>query len=208
MEKPMLKCNQQKKRLNQRTKRSLTPMALCLCALTLRLKGKLSVEPPPTGLSASDSGESLVPFRKIVIRDTQDNFDLAPVLLEVRFRFRNLPMWLNRLLSWIPVPLIVSQPGFISKTWFQKMNTSEFMGVYEFDNLRNAFNYWHSLPIRMMSKRAAKNTLHGEIILFDFHKGKYVHEPLEHSANWICCIPLHARLSPPITDIQSRLCTR
>jgi hypothetical protein len=191
-----------------RLRRKLTPLALCFCTFTLGMKGKLSLQPPPRGLSASDSGESFVPFRKIQINDSNMRTNLSPVLLEVRFTFRNLPMWLNRLLSWIPVPFIVSQPGFISKTWFQKADTSEFMGVYEFDSLNSAFNYWHSLPIRMMRRRARKNSLRGEVILFDFHEGKYVHEPLEQWNNWICCIPLHSRLSAPIADVQSRYCAR
>lgn len=153
------------------------PTELILQSFKLRLHGKLQFEPPTSGVVVYENGAAFRPFRKVCVNENivPSRF---PVLVKVKFRFRNLPFWMNRLLSWIPVPLITAQPGFISKTWYQRPSASEFMGIYEFSSAESASNYWQSLPLTMMKRRAAKGTLQGEIITFSASQGRYVRETL------------------------------
>ena len=77
----------------------------------------------------------------------------------VRFRFKNLSAAANRRLSLIPIPLIVAQPGFRSKTWLLGQHSGDFIGYYEFDSVETAEAYWYSLPLKMMRGRAAADSL-------------------------------------------------
>ena len=152
-------------------RRSVTSL---ICeSIRLRLTGKLLFEPPTEGIMVYENGRAFKPFRKAIVstNSVQSRF---PVLFKVQFRFRNLPFRVNRLLSWLPVPLITGQPGFISKTWYQKPDSSEFMGIYEFNNIEAATEYWKSLPVKMMKRRAVPDSLKAEIITFNAHLGRYV----------------------------------
>jgi hypothetical protein len=57
------------------------------------------------------------------------------------------------------MPLIVPQPGFLSKTWLTGRDSGDFMGYYEFETVANAEAYRSSLPIRLMSRRAAAGSM-------------------------------------------------
>ena len=63
------------------------------------------------------------------------------------------------MLSWIPVPLIIGQPGFRSKTWFLGAETGDFIGLYEFATEEEGRAYLGSLPLAMMRRRAAEGSL-------------------------------------------------
>jgi hypothetical protein len=106
-----------------------------------------------------DRGERFVAFRKVVVKPTSKQPSDTGAIFRVRFSFKNLPATANRLLSLIPIPLIVAQPGFRSKTWFLGENTGDFIGYYEFDTVEAAEAYWNSLPLRIMRKRAAPGSL-------------------------------------------------
>jgi len=66
-------------------------------------------------------------------------------------------------LSRIPMPLIAAQPGFRSKTWMLGRESGSFKGVYEWDSVNDAKDYWTSFPMRLMKRRAVASTLTWEI---------------------------------------------
>jgi hypothetical protein len=122
-------------------------------ALMLWLRGKVHLGRDPQEV-LEDGGERFRSFRKIVV----DGGSVGAIV-RVRFRFRNLSAAMNRRLSWIPVPLIVAQPGFRSKTWYAGEETGEFIGLYEFASEADGRAYLDSLPLAMMRRRAAEGSL-------------------------------------------------
>jgi hypothetical protein len=63
----------------------------------------------------------------------------------------------------IPIPFIVAQPGFRSKTWMIGQKTGAFQGLYEWDSIEDAEKYWTSFPMKLMKRRAVPETLSHEI---------------------------------------------
>jgi hypothetical protein len=59
----------------------------------------------------------------------------------------------------IPIPFILAQPGFRSKTWLLGQETGLFQGFYEWNTVRDAENYWTSFPMKLMKKRAVAGSL-------------------------------------------------
>lgn len=135
------------------------PLRLLFRATSLLLAGRLRVHPGLGDLRLEHAGESFRAFRKVSVRPSAGSPGRAGAVLQVRFRFRNLPGWTNRLLSLIPVPFIVAQPGFRSKTWTIGETTGDFFGLYEFDTESDAEAYRGSLPLRMMRRRAVPGSL-------------------------------------------------
>jgi hypothetical protein len=112
------------------------------------------------GEKLEDRGECFSAFRKIAV----DRSSKPAPIFHVRFRFKNFSAGTNRWLSLIPIPLIVAQPGFRSKTWLLGEQTGDFIGRYEFDTVDAAEAYWRSLPLCMMKRRAAAGSLTHEIL--------------------------------------------
>ncbi len=140
------------------------PLLLLFRALLLWLRGRVFRVKRIGNERIVVTGEVFQAFRKVVIQPAPGRPIQSGVIFQVRFRFKNLSRTTNRLLSLIPIPLIVVQPGFHSKTWFIGEQTGDFIGWYEFDTKENAIAYWHSLPLRMMRKRAAEGSLTHKII--------------------------------------------
>jgi hypothetical protein len=69
----------------------------------------------------------------------------------------------NRFLSLIPIPFIVAQQGFRSKTWMMGQKTGAYQGLYEWDSIEDAEKYWTSFPMKLMKRRAVPETLIHEI---------------------------------------------
>ena len=46
-----------------------------------------------------------------------------------------------------------------SKTWMLGRESGSFKGVYEWDSVEHAEDYWTSFPMRLMKRRAATGTL-------------------------------------------------
>ncbi len=135
------------------------PFSLVVRALALWGSGDVHFAKTRELESIRDDAEMFIPFRKVSVGVRGDNRSQPGAVFEVRFQFRNLPIAVNRLLSRIPIPMIVAQPGFRSKTWLLGQRTGSFMGYYEFDTVADAEAYWDSLPLRMMRKRAREETL-------------------------------------------------
>jgi len=139
------------------------PLILLFRALGLWLRGRVRFHRDLEGCGLDDRGEPFVAFRKVVVKPTKDQPAQPGAIFQVRFRFKNLSAAANRRLSLIPIPLIVAQPGFRSKTWALDRVSGEFQGVYEWDTVAAAEIYWTSFPMRLMKRRAVPETLVYEI---------------------------------------------
>ena len=149
----------------KKTAVSQSPVTLLLRAIWLCLNGRAYQVRNLKSERLEEVDDTFVPFRRIVIHPTAGQPTRPGAIFRVRFRFKNLSNGANRLLSLIPIPLIVAQPGFRSKTWLLGERTGDFIGYYEFDTLEEANAYWYSLPLRMMRKRAAKGSLTHDTVI-------------------------------------------
>jgi len=140
------------------------PIRLISRALWLGLTGRASFDRDPADELVEDDGERFTAFRKVTVAPAADRPSRPGALFLVRFKFKNLSFAANRRLSLIPIPLIVAQPGFRSKTWLVGQRSGDFFGRYEFDTVEQAAAYWESLPLQMMRKRAAPGSLTHEIV--------------------------------------------
>ncbi len=143
---------------------SQIPPILLLRALGLWARGRVSFRSDLADDRLEDHGEVFDAFRKVAIKPTSDQPTRPGAVYRVRFRFRNLSVAANRRLSLIPIPLIIAQPGFRSKTWLLGRQTGDFIGLYQFDTVDCAEAYWNSLPLRMMRRRAAPGSLSHEVV--------------------------------------------
>ena len=139
------------------------PFKLLLRALGLGLTGRTRFERDLADAGIEIDGERFTAFRKVTVAPAGDRPSRPGALFRVRFRFKNLSFAANRRLSLIPIPLIVAQPGFRSKTWLVGQRGGEFIGSYEFDTVAQAEAYRSSLPLGMMRKRAAPGSLSYEL---------------------------------------------
>ena len=98
-------------------------------------------------------------FRKIVLLQKDHQPKIPGALFKVKFRFAKFSFKTNRRLSLIPIPFIIAQPGFISKTWLVGTETGCFQGLYEWESREAAENYVDSFPLKLMKKRAVPDTL-------------------------------------------------
>lgn len=114
-------------------------------------------------ITLDDHGELFKAFRKIIVEKEKAHATYPTAILRVRFRFRNLSQKTNCRLSLIPIPFIVAQPGFRSKTWLLGEHSGDFMGFYEFDTKMDAETYLSSLPLRIMRRRAQAGSLSHEV---------------------------------------------
>lgn len=135
------------------------PLVLLMRGVRLWLSGRVHFCGSLEGCGREDRGETFVAFRKVIVEPTARESNSPGAVFHVRFRFKNLSAAANRRLSLIPIPLIVAQPGFRSKTWLLGQETGDFIGHYEFDTLTEAEAYWHSLPLQMMRRRASDDSL-------------------------------------------------
>ena len=136
-----------------------SPLRLLAKALRMRLTGRARRIRPAPEDRIEEEGETFQAFRKVVVRPRPGQAAKPGAIFRVRFRFKTLSQGANRILSLIPIPLIVAQPGFRSKTWYLGTTTGEFIGLYEFETVADAEAYWDSLPLRMMRRRAAEGSL-------------------------------------------------
>jgi hypothetical protein len=132
-------------------------------AISLYFKGYIHFPQDLKGTIIKES-EDFIVFRKVILNHKNDSPDHPGAILKIFFRFKSYSFRINRILSLIPIPLIVAQQGFRSKTWMTGKETGTFHGLYEWDNIENAKQYLDSLPLNLMKKRAVPETLRYEII--------------------------------------------
>lgn len=137
-------------------------------ALGLWVRGRIHLHGDLDGTSFEMGGERFRAFRRITVEPGPDQPLFPAAGVQVRFRFRNLSVPVNRVLSLIPVPLIVAQPGFRSKTWYVGEKSGDFIGRYAFDSMIDATDYLESLPLAMMAKRVLPGSLSYRVWRLDF----------------------------------------
>lgn len=107
--------------------------------------------------------EDFIIFRQVIVDPDANQPEKPGAWFRVWFHFANFSAQTNIILSRIPIPFIIAQPGFRSKTWMLSQETRSFQGLYEWDTLEDAENYWMSFPMKLMKRRAVPETLSYEI---------------------------------------------
>ncbi len=142
---------------------SQLPPILLARATGLALKGRVHFIRDSVGKIEHGEDEDFRVFRKVILESSRDRPEKPGAILIVRFRFATFAASTNRFLSLIPIPFIVVQPGFRSKTWMIGQKTGVFQGLYEWDSVEDAENYWTSFPMKLMKRRAVPETVRREI---------------------------------------------
>lgn len=145
------------------SKISQFPPLLLARATVLSLWGRVHFIKDCIGGVEHGDDEDFVVFRKVILHPSKDQPAKPGAIFIVRFRFARFAAKTNRLLSLIPIPFIVAQPGFRSKTWMMGQKTGAFRGLYEWDSIEDAEKYWTSFPMKLMKRRAIPETLNYEI---------------------------------------------
>jgi hypothetical protein len=139
------------------------PPILFAKAAGLWLRGCVHFPKDRIGLIVKEK-EDFIIFRKVVVDPTEMQPINPEAIFKVYFRFVRFSPDVNKILSLIPIPFIIAQPGFRSKTWLFGKETNTFYGLYKWDSVEDAKTYWNSFPLKLMIKRAVPNTLRYEII--------------------------------------------
>jgi hypothetical protein len=132
-------------------------------AVLLGLRGRIRFPGDRIGEIEQGAGEDFRIFRKMILLPSKDRARKPGATFVVQFRFARFGARTNRLLSLIPIPFIAAQPGFRSKTWMIGTKTGMFRGLYEWETVGDAEEYWESFPMRLMRNRAVPETLRHEI---------------------------------------------
>jgi hypothetical protein len=143
------------------------PFSSIVRAIYLLLQGRIHFPKDCLGETV-DEGEEFEIFRHMRLDPTKDQPEKPGAIFKVRFRFASMSPEMNKRTSLIPIPFIVAQPGFRSKMWALGRETGEFQGVYEWDTIASAENYWTSFPMKLMKRRAVPESLSYEIEGIEF----------------------------------------
>ena len=145
------------------SKISQLPPILLARATGLRLQDRVHFLKDCIGDVQHGKDEDYEVFRKVILDPSKDQPERPGAIFIVRFRFVRFAAGTNRFLSLIPIPFIVAQPGFRSKTWLMGRKTGAFQGLYEWNSIEDAEKYWTSFPMKLMKRRAIPETLNHEI---------------------------------------------
>ena len=145
----------------------LGPFKSIVRAIYLLLQGRIHFPQDRLG-EMVDEGEEFEIFRQMTLDPGKDQPEKPGAVFKVRFRFASMSPEMNKRTSLIPIPFIVAQPGFRSKTWALGRETGEFQGIYEWDTVASAEVYWTSFPMKLMKKRAVPESLSYEIEEIEF----------------------------------------
>jgi len=105
-----------------------------------------------------EDGQRFTVFRRLTV-DGNEEGQGTPAIFKVRFRFKDLSIGANKRLSIIPAPFLMGIQGFQEKHWTINEATNEFQGIYQWSSRESAENYPDSLIFKLMTKRAAPNTV-------------------------------------------------
>ena len=145
------------------SKISQFPPLLLARTTGLILRGRIHFVKDCIGGVEHGEDEDFEVFRKVILEPSKNQPEKPGAILIVLFSFARFAAKTNRLLSLIPIPFIVAQPGFRSKIWMMGQKTGAFQGLYEWDSIEDAENYWTSFPMKLMKSRAIPETLNYEI---------------------------------------------
>jgi len=143
------------------------PFSSLVRAINLLLQGRIHFPKERLG-EIVDEGEEFEIFRQITLNPGYDQPEKPGAIFKVRFQFASMSPEMNIKTSLIPIPFIVAQPGFRSKTWLLGRESGEFQGIYEWDTVASAENYWTSFPMKLMKKRARPDSLSYKIEKIEF----------------------------------------
>ncbi len=147
-------------------KGSQIPPILLVRALQLWFEKRVIFPKDEIGNVVQDE-EKFKIFRKVIVLQKDHKLRTQGALLKVKFKFAKFSFDANRRLSLIPVPFIIAQPGFISKTWLIGTETGCFQGLYTWESTKSAENYVTSFPLKLMKKRARPDSLYLQIAEVD-----------------------------------------
>ena len=142
---------------------NLLPPVLVVRAFHSWLCGRVHFPKKRLGEVIHGKGDFII-FRQAVLDPNANQPERPGARLAVRFQFQRFSLEANRILSIIPIPFIIIQPGFRSKIWMSGKGTGEFQGLYEWDTVDDAEKYRFSFPMKLMYKRAVPESLTYEII--------------------------------------------
>ena len=137
---------------------SQIPPFLLARATGLLLSGRVHFPKNRLGEIVHEDEEFKI-FRQVILDPTGDQLESPGAIFKVCFHFARFSANTNRTFSLIPIPFILAQPGFRSKTWLLGQETGIFQGFYEWDTVKDAKNYWTSFPMELMKKRAVPSSL-------------------------------------------------
>jgi hypothetical protein len=138
------------------------PVSSLVRAIYLLLQGRIHFPKEHLGEIVSE-GEDFEIFRQMTLDPSNDQPEKPSAIFKVRFQFASMSPEMNIKTSLIPIPFIVAQPGFRSKMWALGRESGEFQGIYEWDTVASAENYWTSFPMKLMKRRAVPESLSYEI---------------------------------------------
>jgi hypothetical protein len=142
---------------------TLLPPVLVVRSAYLWLCGRVHFPKKRLGEVVKGKQDFII-FRQAVLDPRGSEPKKPGAVSTVRFQFAKFSLKTNRILSIIPIPLILAQPGFRSKTWMFGKETGEFQGLYEWTTVEDAENYRFSFPMKLMQKRAVTESLACDII--------------------------------------------
>jgi hypothetical protein len=138
------------------------PFSSIVRAIYLFIQGRIHFPKDCLG-GLVDGEEEFEVFRHMTLDPSQNQPEKPGAIFKVRFRFASMSPEMNKRASLIPAPFIAAQPGVRSKMWTLSRETGEFQGVYEWDTVASAENYWTSFPMKLMKRRAVPESLSYEI---------------------------------------------
>ncbi|MFC1947452.1 hypothetical protein ACFLXY_05990 [Chloroflexota bacterium] len=110
-------------------------------------------------------GHDCTIFRQVIVDKKSSNREYHGITLRIIFSFAHGSSKQNIILSLIPIPFITGLPGFRSKIWAIRKDNGDFLGVYEWDKLKDTEKYKHSFAIKLMTKRAVPGSVKFQLTL-------------------------------------------
>ena len=124
-------------------------------------RGKASLSNQYRGRKISLDNKEYTIFRCLKVDGKKDEGQRA--IFKVKFKFKNLPLNVNKRLSAIPVPFLISIKEFREKYWTTSKE-GYFQGIYQWESEKAAKNYPNTFIYKLMTKRAAPGTVQYEVI--------------------------------------------
>jgi len=144
------------------TKFRKSPPVCLLTSLGRLFIGKLRVSQNYRGARIKmKDGQEFTIFRHIT--KLPDRKIKHPVTFIVSFKFGRLSHNGNRLVSIIPMMLIIGFPGFQTKIYAVNKANGYWQGMYQWKSQMHLEAYLQSFIYKMMNRRALKETLSSEV---------------------------------------------
>ena len=138
------------------------------------LRGRIHLPKEYSGKTLRmDDGHTFTIFRHVKLDGSKHDSEATPTVFIVRFTFAKLSQKANKLMSLIPIPLIVGFPGFREKIWMVNEETGYWQGVYQWESEQAVKEYQQSFVLGIMNKRSIHASL-SYTILPDTYLSEYI----------------------------------